>query len=205
MIRIDHVVFAVADLEQAAEQLRRVTGLVAVPGGSHPQFGTSNRIAPLGNQYLELVAADDPLRGARSGLGRMVLAQAHPDRLQPIAVCLSGAQLDAVSRRLQQPPEAGIRVRPDGSRLSWRSLGMDRAFGREMLPFFIWWDRPERHPSTMAGGSAGRIAQVEIGGSADSLAAHLGEDVAELAGGGGPPGIRAVELELPGGERVRLA
>jgi hypothetical protein len=36
MLRIDHVVYAVRDLDDAAERFRRDHGLDSTPGGRHP-------------------------------------------------------------------------------------------------------------------------------------------------------------------------
>ncbi|MGZ8620620.1 MAG: VOC family protein, partial [Actinomycetota bacterium] len=60
MQRIDHVVYAVRDLEVAARRCLEEHGLVSIPGGRHPRWGTANRIVPLGQTYLELLAVEDP-------------------------------------------------------------------------------------------------------------------------------------------------
>jgi hypothetical protein len=57
---VDHIVYAVDDLEAAAERLRREFGFASVVGGRHPGWGTANRIVPLGREYVELVAVVDP-------------------------------------------------------------------------------------------------------------------------------------------------
>ena len=76
MLRIDHVVYAVEDLDEAALGFRQTHGLDSVAGGRHERWGTANRIVPLGDQYLELVATVDPGRAGTSGFGRDVLRQA---------------------------------------------------------------------------------------------------------------------------------
>jgi len=49
VLQIDHVVYAVGDLDAAATRVREEFGLASVPGGVHPQWGTGNRIIPLGD------------------------------------------------------------------------------------------------------------------------------------------------------------
>ena len=77
------MLIAVTDLTAAAWELQARCGLASVEGGRHPDWGTANRIVPLGTSYLELVAVVDPAAAARSSFGRWV-ARAHPpwaDRL----------------------------------------------------------------------------------------------------------------------------
>jgi hypothetical protein len=45
-----------------------------VAGGRHPGWGTANRIVPLGNTYLEVVAAVDAAEADGSPFGRWVAA-----------------------------------------------------------------------------------------------------------------------------------
>lgn len=47
--RIDHVIYAVGDLEADAARFRDELGLESVVGGRHPGWGTANRIVPLGS------------------------------------------------------------------------------------------------------------------------------------------------------------
>ena len=45
---IDHVIYAVDDLDTAGAALFDREGLASVPGGRHEGWGTANRIVPLG-------------------------------------------------------------------------------------------------------------------------------------------------------------
>ena len=71
-MQIDHVIWATADLDAAAERLERTHGLRAGGGGRHDGMGTHNRIVPLGRGYLELLAVADAEEAAGSALGRAV-------------------------------------------------------------------------------------------------------------------------------------
>jgi hypothetical protein len=69
---IDHAVLGVVDLDRAAVQLFERYGLSSVVGGRHPAWGTENRIVPLGESYLELLAVHDPAAAERSPVGRSI-------------------------------------------------------------------------------------------------------------------------------------
>lgn len=57
--RIDHLVFACADLAQGAAHVRARLGVDVRPGGRHLLMGTHNALLKLGPRtYLELVAID---------------------------------------------------------------------------------------------------------------------------------------------------
>ena len=74
-LTLDHIVFAVRDLEQATESYRRVLGREPSWRGNHPSYGTANALFRLDNSYVELLApageagADSPwLRALRERL-----------------------------------------------------------------------------------------------------------------------------------------
>src|SRR4051794_14910758 len=71
----DHVIWATADLDAAAQRMEREHGLAATGGGAHDGMGTHNRIVPLGGGYLELLAVRDAAEAAGSPLGRAVTAR----------------------------------------------------------------------------------------------------------------------------------
>jgi hypothetical protein len=68
-MRVDHVIWATADLAAAAARMEREHGLVATGGGAHDGMGTRNRILPLGGGYLELLAVRDAAEAAGSPRG----------------------------------------------------------------------------------------------------------------------------------------
>jgi hypothetical protein len=49
MLRIDHVVYAMRDLDQAAVRFGEDFGLDSTEGGRHERGGTANRIVPWGS------------------------------------------------------------------------------------------------------------------------------------------------------------
>ncbi len=136
MLAIDHVIVPVHDLALAATDLEARYGLASVEGGRHPAWGTANRIVPLGDTYLELVAVVDAETAARSDFGRWIDA-ATPGR--PLGWAVRTDAIDAVGRRLGQPVLAGSRVDPSGTSITWRTVGLDIAVREPGLPFFIQW------------------------------------------------------------------
>lgn len=204
-MQIDHVVYAVQDLEAAATQVRQEFGLGSVPGGRHPGWGTGNRIVPLGPSYIELLGAVDPTEAGRNELGRALLAAAtEGDRF--LVWCVSTEDVDAVADRLGLSVTAGTRERPDGTMLRWRSAGLDRALGEPSLPFFIAWDVPEElHPGRAHADHVGTpqgIAWLEVGGDAIRLNEWLEGSELPVRVVGGPSGVLAVAIATDSGEIV---
>jgi hypothetical protein len=163
-LALDHVVVGVADLDRAQERLRGL-GLTALPGGSHPAWGTANRIVPLGSSYLELVAVVDPAVASTSAFGSWVAAMARGAAAWGWAVRTPSIDDDADRLRLDVVP--GSRVRPDGSVLSWQLAGVADAGSGDGRPFLIAWDddasMPGRAPVDHPHGSAALSSLVVAG------------------------------------------
>ena len=70
--RIDHLVICVHDLSRAEQNLRTL-GFTLTPTGVHP-FGTSNRLAMFGNNFLELLAVTDAAAVPAAAPGRFSFA-----------------------------------------------------------------------------------------------------------------------------------
>ena len=77
--RIDHLVICVRDLAQAALNLRTL-GFTLTPTGVHP-FGTSNRLAMFGDNFLELLAVTDAAAIPAAAPGRFSFAAHHQNFL----------------------------------------------------------------------------------------------------------------------------
>jgi len=172
---IDHVVLPVADLALAAAELETRYGLASIEGGRHPAWGTANRIVPLGDTYVELVAVTDPETAANSAFG-MWIADATPG--QPLGWAVRTDAIEAVGRRLDLPVVAGSRATPGGELITWRSAGVDVAVREPGLPFFIQWGdgvslpgaATARHP-----GGPARLTGLVLSGDPARLEEWLGE------------------------------
>lgn len=77
--RIDHLVICVHDLARAEQNLRTL-GFTLTPTGVHP-FGTSNRLAMFGNNFLELLAVTDAAAVPPAASGRFSFAAHNRDFL----------------------------------------------------------------------------------------------------------------------------
>jgi catechol 2,3-dioxygenase-like lactoylglutathione lyase family enzyme len=111
---IDHVVLAVSDLDEAGERLRREHGLASVAGGVHEQWGTGNRIVPLGDDYLELLAVLDPEVGRSSAPGRALLEATSDGHDRWLSVCLRVDDIEATAARVGLSVQPGSRLTPEG-------------------------------------------------------------------------------------------
>jgi hypothetical protein len=148
LLRIDHVVVAVADPEGAATQLERTVGLRASGGGRHDALGTFNRLVWLGDTYLELIGVFDPALAKRSWLGiptQRVLTRGGGFVTWAIAtdaLVADLAALHAAGSDLGEPID-GERRRADGAVIRWL-FAMPRLLGPPEPPFLI------EHDSTAA-------------------------------------------------------
>jgi hypothetical protein len=204
-LRVDHVVYAVRDLEEAATRFSEEFGLGSVVGGRHPGWGTANRIVPLGQSYVELVAVVDRSEAAASDFGRPVMeAIATGHRLVGWAVATD--DLRSIASRLNLEVTRGSRTRPDGSTLTWRLAGVAHALATGALPFFIQWDgTSELHPGAAAAdyrASPRGISWIEVAAEKEALQAWLGNGGLPLRIIGGPQSLSAVVISTAEGELV---
>ena len=199
-MELDHVLIAVTDLEAAARAFESRHGLASVDGGRHHDFGTANRIIPLGSTYLELVAVVDPAAAAASSFGWWV-ARGASDEGRLIGWAVRTSSLDDVSARLELPIRSGSRVTPSGAELRWRSAGIDEAIAEPCLPFFIEWGEGVPYPGAVEAPRA-TIARLVLQGSADRVAGWLGERTLPIRVIDGPAEVAAVVLSAASGEII---
>lgn len=70
---IDHIVIGVPDPDAAAAELTDQLGIAFTAGGRHPGSGTFNRLAFLGDSFIELMGVDDPTLAAHGPIGAAAL------------------------------------------------------------------------------------------------------------------------------------
>jgi hypothetical protein len=205
MLRLDHVVYAVPDLDEAAVRFREEFGLDSTEGGRHERWGTANRIVPLGDQYLELVAAVDEPVAAETAFGRGVLDRAARGGGW-FTIAAVADDLDVVASRLGIEIGSGSRMRPDGRNVRWRMAALDDPRRAPWMPFFLAWDvTDELHPGRDPAGHGVRptgIAWVEVGGDAERLRAWLNGDELPIRFVEADPGIHRVAISTADGELV---
>jgi hypothetical protein len=141
LLGIDHLVIAVRDPDAAAETMAADLGLAVTGGGRHELGGTFNRLAFLGDTYLELIGVfdrslvDDP---AASPVGRAAIAVLDQglEGLATYAVATDDIDAEVAGRPSIGSPVAGSRRRPDGELVRWMTAFPE--LGPERPPFLIW-------------------------------------------------------------------
>jgi hypothetical protein len=138
---IDHLVIAVPDLDVAADELADALGIGFTAGGSHPGAGTRNRIAFLGEAYLELIGVEDEALAAERPIGDAALrALAADGGLATYALLADDLELTVAELRANGshlgPVQHGARQRPDGEVVEWWTATFDH-LGPDAPPFLI--------------------------------------------------------------------
>jgi hypothetical protein len=195
-LKLDHVLIAVSDLAAAGRELDARDGLASIEGGRHPGWGTANRIVPLGETYLELVAVVDEAEAGQSAFGRWV-AGVRPGPARPLGWAVRTDRLDDVARRLGLTVLAGSRVGRDGRLVQWRLAGVEQAAAEPSLPFFIEWAHgaslPGRAPATHRAGGV-QLTELELEGDAERLNAWLGGHRLPITVRAGAPAVARILL-----------
>jgi hypothetical protein len=187
-VRIDHVIYATADLDAAAKRIERDLGLQARGGGRHDGLGTHNRIVPLGRGYIELLAVADPGEAAASDLGQAVAANLERvgDGLMGWAVSVD--DVAPVAARL------GVEVSKIGRQgMTAQLAGLEEAMREPSLPFFIARDHGIPDPAADAQ-DAGGITWIEVSGDADRVGQWLGVADLPVRVVDGEPGVNAAGI-----------
>jgi hypothetical protein len=180
--RLVQAIVLVADLEPARRHVEGL-GLTVLEGGRHPGRGTANLIVPFGLHYLELLAVVDEAQARSSPQGRPVVeALSH---LGPGLArwSVEPRDIEAAAKRVGHPVEKRHRVLPDGTTISWRSVGVDAAWAEPWRCAFMTWDDPGQHPARWRGahrnGATGFARlDVEVPDTVE-LSAWLGGDAPE--------------------------
>jgi hypothetical protein len=196
------VFVAVTDLAAAAQEIEARHGLSSMQGGRHAGWGTANRIVPLGETYLELIAVVDPAEAADSAFGSWVAAGATPAG-RPLGWAVRTDDLDEVAGRLGLAVEAKSRKDASGQTLRWRMAGIEEAAAEPSLPIYVEWGEgmpfPGRAPVTHPAGGV-EIASLELEGDRKRLADWLGSDRLSITVREGAPAVAGVILSGASGE-----
>jgi catechol 2,3-dioxygenase-like lactoylglutathione lyase family enzyme len=222
LLGIDHLVIAVRDPDAAAATMERDLGLAVTGGGRHEHAGTFNRLAFLGDTYLELIGVFDRSLVEASpafAVGGVSLALLDEGRegLATWAVATDDALADVARMRAAGSPIGdairGERTRPDGEVVRW--ITAFPALAPDGPPFLIehelagaeWGDDARaaraafRHP---VGGQV-RLAALTIPCPDPAAAAERYRDAVGIdvtADGSAALGDQLVRLTPPGSEPV---
>jgi len=161
LTKVDHLVYATPDLNRGVEEIEKILGVRATPGGQHPGRGTRNALITLGpTTYLEIIAPDPeqppPKTPRLFGIDRL-----KESRL--VAWAANGSDLgrlrDDAERKGARLGEvmSGSRRRTDGVLLSWRYTDPQTVLADGLVPFFIDWGQSP-HPARTAAQGASLIA-----------------------------------------------
>jgi len=156
--RIDHLVYAVPDLEHGVDAVEALLGVRASAGGRHQGRGTHNALLALGpHTYLEIIAPDPEQRPITGPLWF------DADRVTVPRLVTWAANASGLENLVQQAQQHGIDVgevmpgtrrRADGVELRWRYTDPLRQLAEGIVPFFIdWGDTPHPAKSTAQGAS----------------------------------------------------
>jgi hypothetical protein len=161
VLEVDHLVYAVADLERGVEALEESFGVRAAVGGRHPGEGTRNALLSLGpDRYLEILAPDpgQPRPGRPLWLGLEAL-----ERPRLAGWAARARNVEEAARRGRAsgvplgPVATGSRRRADGVLLTWTFTDPHVVVAEGLVPFLIDWGASP-HPSGTAPGGVRLLA-----------------------------------------------
>lgn len=180
LLGLDHLVVAVPDPEAAAAELERTAGLTCTGGGRHPLWGTFNRLAWLGDTYVELIGLFDRSLAPNGAVSRAVAAALDAGHIGLVsyAVATDGVDADIEALRAAGSDLSGVearsRTRPDGEVVRWRAA-FPPSLGPAEPPFIV------EH----------ELDDAEWGDGARAARARFVHPI------GGPARVTALELPVP--------
>ena len=207
-MKLDHLLWAAPDLDAGSRLIERLTGVDPVTGGSHPGYGTRNRLLQLSaNVFFEIIAPD-PAQAATPGeRGAAIARLAHPGLLT------FAVQTDDLDHACAAAEHAGLavkrraamsRTRPDGVKLSWTVAQFTHPSYAEAIPFAIDW-QGSPHPATTTPAGCSLLRFTVLHPDPAPLAAiYRAMDIDIVVQGAIRPGFVAV-LNTPKGEVCLLS
>ncbi len=132
-LRVDHVTIAGRDLKALRTQFADA-GIRTEYGGKHTNGLSEMALASFADgSYLELIAAQDPAKGAPGHYWQKFI----DENAGPCAWAIGVTDLDAEANRLHAKVTASGRARPDGVALKWRSASIGSETQGTFFPFMI--------------------------------------------------------------------
>ncbi len=153
LTRVDHLVYAAPNLDQAIARVEELLTIRATPGGQHPGRGTRNALIALGPKtYLEIIGPDPEQPQPQQARVFRIDELGAPQIVTWAAKSGDLEQLAATARQQRialGEIATGSRLRPDGVRLDWRYTDPRTLAADGIVPFFIDWGRTP-HPAQSA-------------------------------------------------------
>ena len=148
--KIDHIVYAVANLQRSMEKFTEATGLKVFMGGEHPDWGTHNALVRIGEKtYLEFMAkkkGSEPVH-AQTWMGLDLLEE---DKITRWALASENVEHDAKFLKKYRDDLSAIaigsRALEDGKMLNWLMTTVLPSPEVEPAPFLIDWKKSQ-HPT----------------------------------------------------------
>ena len=161
--RIDHLMYAAADMNQESDRLASEIGVRPKAGGRHEALGTVNALLPLGERmYLEVIGPDPDI-STTSPMAKRCAELPAPDLL---TFAVERSDLEAVDAKARALGLGSSGIVPssrrtaNGELLEWRLLFLGSKAFAGLIPFFIdWQDSP--HPSE-GGPEGAELAQLVL-------------------------------------------
>ena len=167
--RFDHAVIVVRDLDAAIARFQHL-GFDARPGGRHTGRGSHNGLIRFGLDYIELLSVYDEAEArAYSHDGQTLVDKLDGKEASLFSYALATRAIEEDAQRFTgtgsvlPQPNPMSRTRPDGQKLSWRTLAPGGASWHRPWPFLIQWDTPDEQrlqidlPGTHSNGAKGWV------------------------------------------------
>jgi hypothetical protein len=205
LARVDHLVYAVADLDRGIAEIERLLGVRASPGGRHPTWRTRNALVSLGPScYLEIIAPDPEHSPSSEGrpFGLDTLASS---RL--IAWAAKGRELANIREVAAQcgvvlgKVLSGSRNQPQGGVLTWTLTDLRCVVADGIMPFFIDWGTSP-HPALLASQGATLVEFLAEHPDADRVRRMLRIIAVDLPISAGPAPALIAKIDGPFGRVV---
>lgn len=151
--KIDHIVYAVSNLDYAIKSFEKLTGITPIFGGYHTTEGTKNALINLQDgMYLEFIAIDTTNTNVTQSrwMGVDILTKNQVTRF---AIKSNDLEKDSSILKTYNADmgkkKGGSRHTATGELLQWE-LVMPLAYPEvEIIPFALDWSTSEVHPHTM--------------------------------------------------------
>ncbi|MGB3143578.1 MAG: VOC family protein [Maribacter sp.] len=149
--KIDHLVYAVTNLEEAIEVLESKLGVRPIIGGHHASLGTKNALILLNEgMYFEILAIDH--QNTKVAPPRWMGVDLHTkNQITRWSVTSQNLKKDAEILKEYNLDLGhvlkGSRQTPDGKLLQWELTLPKSEPEVELVPFCIDWNKSETHPS----------------------------------------------------------